>query len=125
MNPSPYQPPIESENAVASDPDKTSPQLARIGLATAVGALVSPLIIVAFVLLGVLSVRWDSIFTPVLVLAVSLPQSIAGIGICVAARWRHSSWKAVIGMWVALAAIPWSIAVAWLLAMAGLATHPV
>ncbi len=123
---SPYVPPARSDQNATNDqliPKKES--LSAIALTLSLASLFGPMVICVLAAFGIIQTHWDSLLVEGLTLFIGFPASIAALIISVVARVKYRTWKSTFSILASILAIPGVLAATWLLAMFGLASHPV
>lgn len=121
-----YMPPAGVQQNVLNDQlvaEKES--LSATALTLSLASLFGPMIVFTLAMFRIIDVRWDSLLVPGLTLFIGFPLAIAALIISVVARVKYRTWKAMFSILTAVLAIPGVLLAAWLLAMIGLASHPV
>lgn len=121
----PYRPPRVDANEYTVSPQKETRTPLRAALAISAVAWLIPATVAGFVELGFLSVHWNSILLPAGTVLAGLLSAIVGLGLSIGAYIKSRRWMSIVSIVLALIAFPWVLFVGYLLAMAGLATHPV
>lgn len=120
----PYRPPLESAQPERTADAATTDSLSAVGITLAAIALSVPVLLSALGWLNIVILGWDSFHYLLITCLLCLPLSIVGVILSGVALIRRGSWRATIGIFLAILSIPVCLGAAWLLAMIGLALHP-
>ncbi len=120
-----YRPTAETKDEDHVPPSRGKSALPAIGFFVSLFGLLAPAILAGLSILGVIHVAWDSILIPGIALFVCVPISVCGVIVSIIACVLHRSWLAGAGILLGALATLASLAATWLLAMIGLASHPV
>ncbi len=99
--------------------------LSTTGLVLSLVSLFGPVFVFTLAMFRIIEVPWDSVLVPLATLFIGLSASIAALNVAEIARARYRTWRSTLGIVASALAIPVTLAAAWLLAMVGLANHPV
>lgn len=116
-------PPAQNPSTRQSMADKE--WLSSIGLSMSLLSLCGPLIVCILVVFRIIKVPPDAAWVPLSTLSIGLPASITGLAVSVAARVRYRTWKSIVGINVAILAIPVILFAALLLYMFAYANNMV
>ncbi len=83
------------------------------------------MVVAILVEFGMIKVRWDSIVVPATTTLGSLTMGAIGLVTSILAYKKQRSWRSVLAILFSLISLPFALFMGWILAMVGLAGHPV
>ncbi|WP_345322725.1 hypothetical protein [Novipirellula rosea] len=121
----PYRTPRVEVEQIAVTPSSGTHILSRVALVVSGFACLLPIVIACLVDFGVLEVHWDSSLLPIGTVLAGLASAMVGLGLSIGAYIKSRRWMSLLGIVLAVLAIPCTLFIGYMLAICGLATIPI
>ena len=121
----PYRTPRVDVEQIAVTPSSGTSNLSRVALVVSGFACLLPVAIACLVDFGILDVDWDSSLLPIGTVLAGLASAMVGLGLSIGAYIKSRRWMSLLGIVLAVLAIPCTLFIGYKLAIFGLATIPI